>query len=80
MRLRVPDSPEPLRTAVRTAFASSTRSIWYFCLGVTCAGLLVSLVMKDIPLATVTDEENWGLKKREREGNEGKAEEGKVDM
>lgn len=34
--------------------------------------------MKDIALATETDEENWGLKEREKEAKEGKAEEGEV--
>lgn len=72
------NSPEPLRTAVKTSFASSTRTIWFFCLGITCAGLLISLLMKDLALATETDVEKWGLKEREKEAGEGKAEEGKV--
>ncbi|GAA6054816.1 putative Vacuolar basic amino acid transporter 5 (putative) [Rhodotorula toruloides] len=77
----IKDLPEPLRTAVKTSFARSTRTIWFFCLGITAAGLLISLLMKDIPLATTTDEERWGLKEREGEkGGEGRAEEGKVDV
>uniref|UniRef100_A0A0K3C5K1 FGENESH: predicted gene_1.825 protein n=1 Tax=Rhodotorula toruloides TaxID=5286 RepID=A0A0K3C5K1_RHOTO len=74
----IKDLPEPLRTSVKAAFADSTRTIWWFCLGITCAGLVVSLFMKDIALATETDEENWGLKEREKEAKEGKAEEGEV--
>ncbi|BGO95553.1 hypothetical protein NBRC10512_007811 [Rhodotorula toruloides] len=74
----IKDLPEPLRTAVKTSFASSTRTIWFFCLGITCAGLLISLLMKDLALATETDVEKWGLKEREKEAGEGKAEEGKV--
>ncbi|BGP26001.1 major facilitator superfamily protein [Rhodotorula toruloides] len=76
----IKDLPEPLRTAVRAAFSDSTRTIWLFCLGITAVGLVISLLMKDIPLATETDEENWGLKEREKEVKEGKAEEGKVDV
>ncbi|BGP26012.1 hypothetical protein JCM10295v2_004955 [Rhodotorula toruloides] len=72
------DLPEPLRTTVRAVFADSTRTIWWFCLGITMAGLVVSLFMEDIPLATETDEENWGLKEREKGAKEGKAEEGTV--
>lgn len=71
-------SPESLQTSVKAAFANSTRTIWFFCLGITALGLVVSLFMKDIPLATETDEENWGLKQRDKEAKEGKAEEGSV--
>lgn len=52
--------PEPLRSEVRTAFATSIRNIWYTCIGLSALGLLLALPSKGLELAIVTDE-NWGL-------------------
>lgn len=52
---------EPLKTQVREAFAGSLRVQWQVLIGIGGMGLLVSLVMKCLPLHTDVDE-NWGLK------------------
>ncbi|KAI0259681.1 iron permease [Gloeopeniophorella convolvens] len=48
-----------LKRLVQVAFAQSLKSVWQFTLGISVAGLLVSLVMKQLPLHTYVDNE-WG--------------------
>ncbi|GAA6035590.1 hypothetical protein JCM8097_004917 [Rhodosporidiobolus ruineniae] len=57
---------EPLRTLVRAAFADSLRTIWQVCIGVAGLGFLLSLGIQQMSLATETDQENWGLKEKEK--------------
>ncbi|POY73434.1 hypothetical protein BMF94_3772 [Rhodotorula taiwanensis] len=57
---------EPLRSQVRAAFADSLKVVWQTCIGVVGFCCVLSLFMKSLPLATTTDEENWGLKDREK--------------
>ncbi|TFY54573.1 hypothetical protein EVJ58_g8782 [Rhodofomes roseus] len=52
--------PEPLKTEVRTAFASSLKVVWEVLLGIAGLGLLSSLFMKGLPLHSTVDDE-WGL-------------------
>lgn len=59
-------SEEPLRSQVRAAFADSLKVVWQTCIGVVGFCCVLSLFMKSLPLATTTDEENWGLKDREK--------------
>jgi hypothetical protein len=53
--------PEPLRTQVREAFASSLSVIWKVMIGVSGAGLLSLLLMKEIPMNMEMDEK-YGLR------------------
>lgn len=55
---------EPLRTAVRAAFADSLRVVWQVCIGISGFAFVLSLFVKSLPLATVTDEEHWGLREK----------------
>ena len=52
--------PEPLRSAIRLAFADSLRVIWYIVIGLSGLGLLVSLAIRSLPLESKTDAE-WDL-------------------
>ena len=64
--------PEPLRTEVRHAFASSLRLVWLMLVGVASVGLFVSLFMKGLPLHTSVDE-SWGLQERSNDQDREKA-------
>lgn len=52
--------PEPLRTQVRAAFADSLRVVWQAMIGISGAGLLSVLLMREVPMHEVTDE-TYGL-------------------
>jgi hypothetical protein len=52
--------PEPLRSAVRTAFADGLRTMWFVLIGISALGLVCSLLMKALPLHTKTDDD-WGV-------------------
>ncbi|KAL8287529.1 hypothetical protein RQP46_003387 [Phenoliferia psychrophenolica] len=52
--------PEPLRTQVRVAFASSLSQLWREMIYVGAAGALISLFMKNLPMTDALDE-SWGL-------------------
>ena len=52
--------PEPLQGQVQAAFASSITNIWYCVAGLGGAGLVASLLMRQIELHTSMDE-NWGF-------------------
>jgi hypothetical protein len=52
----IPSLPEPLRTHVREAFASSISDIWKTMIGFAGAGLISVFLMKEVAMHTVTDE------------------------
>lgn len=52
--------PEPLRAQVRAAFAGSVQVIWRVMIGVSVAGLLCALAMKELKMHEMTAEE-WGI-------------------
>ncbi|KAF8202686.1 iron permease [Mycena galopus ATCC 62051] len=54
---------EPLRTQVRAAFADSMAVIWQTMIGFAGLGLLLSLFMKEVPMATTVDE-TYALKEK----------------
>jgi len=60
----IPDLPEPLRTQVRVAFASSLREIWIVMAALCVAGAACVFGMKEIKMHEVTDED-WGLAHKE---------------
>ncbi|KAG8870907.1 hypothetical protein FRB97_009266 [Tulasnella sp. 331] len=62
---------EPLRGQVRDAFAQSMQVIWRVMIGVSGAGLLCALAMKELKMHEKTNEE-WGIA-GEKEGDEEKA-------
>ncbi|KAI0826235.1 iron permease [Irpex lacteus] len=62
------DLPEPLRTQVREAFAASLSIIWKAMIGISGAGLLSLLLLKEIPMNTEVNEK-YGL---HEEGGENK--------
>nr|GAT58523.1 predicted protein [Mycena chlorophos] len=59
--------PEPLRGQVQDAFAASLAIIWRVMAGICGAGLVVSLFMKELPLATAVDESYALQEKEEKE-------------
>lgn len=61
----IPSLPEPLRTEVRTAFASSLREIWIVMAALCVAGALCVFGMKEIKMHEVTDED-WGMEHKAR--------------
>lgn len=59
----IPSLPDPvLRAQVKEAFASSISIIWLWVVGIAGLGLLATLPMKQMTLATSLDE-NWGLER-----------------
>lgn len=58
----IPGLPDGLRGEVRAAFAHSTRLIWLVMVGVSGAGLLSSLLLRDIGLRHDVEEGAWDLK------------------
>ncbi|GAA5852177.1 hypothetical protein JCM8547_006690 [Rhodosporidiobolus lusitaniae] len=70
----IKDLPDPIRTLVRVSFADSLRLLWQICIAIAGVGLVLSFFIESIPLATVGDEENWGLEKRERSKSAGSEE------
>ncbi|KAI0921395.1 hypothetical protein AcW1_004613 [Taiwanofungus camphoratus] len=61
--------PEPLRTQVRTAFASSIDVIWKTMIGIAGLGLLSTLLLKEIPMAQHTDD-SFGLHEEKRRSDD----------
>ncbi|KIP04468.1 hypothetical protein PHLGIDRAFT_109526 [Phlebiopsis gigantea 11061_1 CR5-6] len=62
--------PPQLQAEVRAAFAQSTQLIWRVMLGVSGAGFLSCILMREVPLRTDMDE-TWGLQERETGKGEG---------
>ncbi|KAJ7598412.1 iron permease [Mycena floridula] len=56
----IKDLPEPLRSQVRVAFASSMATIWKVMIGFAGAGLISVAFLKEVPMRTHTDE-TFGL-------------------
>lgn len=56
----IPRLAEPLQTQVRAAFAESTKLMWQVMLGLSGAGLLTCLLMREIPMKTQLDD-TWAL-------------------
>lgn len=57
---KIPSLPEPLKSQVKSAFATSIAQIWYACIGVAGVGLICLLPAQAIPLHQNVDEA-WGL-------------------
>lgn len=55
------DLPEPTQSQVKLAFATSLKFIWQVLIGISGLGMLVSLLMKALPLHTSVDKD-WGRK------------------
>ncbi|KAJ7584101.1 iron permease [Mycena floridula] len=53
--------PEPLRSQVRVAFASSMSMVWKVMIGIGGAGLISVVFLEEVPMKTHTDE-TFGLK------------------
>ncbi|KAJ7505663.1 major facilitator superfamily domain-containing protein [Mycena galericulata] len=47
---------QPLRTQVQDAFSESMAGIWRACIAISGVGLLVSLLMREVPMGTSVDE------------------------
>ncbi|KAH9856220.1 iron permease [Lenzites betulinus] len=56
----IPSMPEPQRTQVRNAFADGTRLIWFVMIGLSAAGLLSCLMMREEEMKTDIDE-TWAV-------------------
>ncbi len=54
---------EPLKTAVRVAFAESLKTTWQVMIGISAIGLLSCLLMRGIPLNLDLDE-SWALEEK----------------
>lgn len=54
------DLAEPLRGQVREAFSKSLQMLWYVSIGLSAASLLITLVMKSLPLTSESDDK-WGM-------------------
>ena len=61
----IKDLDEPRKEAVRAVFAHAVRLIWRVMIGISGAGLLSCLLMKEEQLRTDMDEQ-WGLQAREQ--------------
>ncbi|KAF7315420.1 MFS domain-containing protein [Mycena indigotica] len=59
---------QPLRTQVEYAFEDSMAVIWRVMAGICGAGLVVSLFMKEVPMATAVDE-SYALEEKKKEGD-----------
>lgn len=66
----IPSLEEPFRTEVRNAFAESLVVVWEVMIGVSGLGLLVSILMKGLPLHTEVDK-NWGMDESVEKGRGG---------
>ncbi|GBE86270.1 Efflux pump FUS6 [Sparassis crispa] len=60
----IPTLPEPLRTEVRVAFASSMATVWKTMIGICGLGFLSVLLLKEIPMLKYTDG-TYGLHEQE---------------
>ncbi|CDO75123.1 hypothetical protein BN946_scf185010.g48 [Trametes cinnabarina] len=76
----IPELQEPLRTEVRVAFAESISTIWKVLTGISVAGCLTTLLLREIPMQTYTDDK-FGLERQQEQQNngEGRIEEGPID-
>ncbi|KAJ7191888.1 iron permease [Mycena pura] len=56
--------PEPLKSEIQVAFGKSLSVVWQVLIGVSSIGLLLSLLMRRLPLHTDLDKK-WGIEKTE---------------
>ena len=59
----VPTLAEPLKGKVQDAFARSISVIWLVLMGISGAGLLSTLLMKEVPLHKEVDKQ-WGMEEK----------------
>jgi hypothetical protein len=57
----IPSLEQPLNDVVRNAFGNALKVVWQLMLGVSIAGFLCSIGMKQLQLHTKVDED-WGRK------------------
>ncbi|KAJ3001773.1 hypothetical protein NUW54_g6220 [Trametes sanguinea] len=75
----IPDLDEPLRREVRVAFAQSMATIWKVLTGISAAGFLSVLLLREIPMQTYTDDQ-FGLEQQPKQQSAGaRMEEGQDD-
>lgn len=67
----IPELSDQLQADIRVAFAGSIRLIWKIMIGFSAAGMVSSLLMREVPLR-ITMDETWGLKEGEHEVREDK--------
>ncbi|KAG6826989.1 hypothetical protein H0H92_013651 [Tricholoma furcatifolium] len=60
---RIVTLEEPLRSEVREAFGDGIRVIWFVMIGVAGAGLLSTLLMKDVPMQAKMDKK-WAMEEK----------------
>ena len=59
----IPTLDEPLQTEVRVAFAQAMAVVWKVLAGVAAAGTVTLVLLKEVPMHTVTDE-RFGLQEK----------------
>ncbi|KAI9067692.1 MFS multidrug transporter [Trametes sanguinea] len=75
----ISDLDEPLRTEVRVAFAQSMATIWKVLAGISAAGFLSVLLLREIPMQTYIDDQ-FGLEQQPKQQSAGaRMEEGQDD-
>ncbi|KAM5544688.1 hypothetical protein V8D89_001586 [Ganoderma adspersum] len=57
---QIKDLAEPMKAAVRAAFADSLGVLWEVMIGIAGVGFLTAWMMREVGLQQITDE-NWGL-------------------
>ncbi|KAG9016030.1 hypothetical protein FRB90_003791 [Tulasnella sp. 427] len=62
---------EPLKGAVRDAFADSLKTLWYVLLAISLAGFVSVVGIKQLDMLEVTDEK-WGLEEKKKVADEEK--------
>ncbi|KZT23032.1 iron permease [Neolentinus lepideus HHB14362 ss-1] len=60
----IPTLQEPLKAEVQMAFGKSLKPVWQFTIGIGGAGLLVSLLMKHVPLRGEVDKK-WAMEAKQ---------------
>ncbi|KAL7279441.1 hypothetical protein ACG7TL_007283 [Trametes sanguinea] len=75
----IPDLEEPLRTEVRVAFAESMATIWKVLTGISAAGFVTMLLIREVPMQTYTDDEYGLEQERKRQNERARVEEGPDD-
>lgn len=61
---------EPMKDAVRAAFADSLDVLWEVMIAIAGLGFLSAWLMKEVGLQQITDE-NWGLNEKDAKPNRG---------
>ncbi|THH12814.1 hypothetical protein EW146_g7350 [Bondarzewia mesenterica] len=66
---KIKDLSEPLKTQVRVAFADSMKVTWQVMIGISGAGLLSVLFMREVTMRSDMDDQ-WGLKEKKEKGRD----------